>query len=62
MDTVLQCLPGVVYYLDDITEKGKDKAEHLPNLERVLSRIQEYGFCVHKENCFFMRDSVEYLQ
>ena len=61
MDTVLQGLPGVVCYLDDIIVTGKDKAEHLLNLERVLSRIQEYGFRVRKEKCFFMQDSVEYL-
>ena len=29
MDTVLQGLPGVVCYLDDIIVTGKNKAEHL---------------------------------
>ena len=58
MDIVLQGLPGIVCYLDDIIITGKDKQEHLNNLEQVLSRIQEYGFQVRKEKC---RDSVEYL-
>ena len=48
-------------YLDDIIITGKDKQEHLNNIEQVLSRIQEYGFRVRKEKCFFMQDSVEYL-
>ena len=61
MDIVLQGLPGVVCYLDDIIITGKDKQEHLNNLEQVLSRVQEYGFRVRKEKCFFMQDSVEYL-
>ena len=61
MDAILQGLPGVVCYLDDIIVTGKDKSEHLSNLERVLSRIQEYGFRVRKEKCSFMQDSVEYL-
>ena len=61
MDIVLQGLPGVVCYLDDIIITGKDKQEHLNNLEQVLSRIQEFGFRVRKEKCFFMQDSVEYL-
>jgi len=60
MDTVLQGLLGIVFYLDNIVT-GKDKAEHLLNLEKVLSRIQEYGFRVCKEKCFFIQDSVEYL-
>ena len=46
MDIVLQGLPGVVCYLDDVIINGKDKQEHLNNLEQVLSRIQEYGFRV----------------
>ena len=40
MDIVLQGLPGVVCYLDDIIVTGKDKTEHLCNLERVLNRIR----------------------
>ena len=60
-DIVLQGLPGVVCYLDDIIITGKDKLEHLNNLEQVLSRVQEYGFRVRKEKCFIMQDSVEYL-
>ena len=51
----------MVCYFDDIIVTGKDKAEHLLNLERVLSRIQEYGFHVSKEKCYFLQDSVEYL-
>ena len=54
MDTVLQGLPGIVCYLDDIIVMGKGKAEHLCNLERVL---RKWLSCM----CFFMQDSVEYL-
>ena len=50
MDIVLQGLPGVVYYFDDNIVMGKDKAEHLCNLERVLSRIQENGFVYAKRS------------
>ena len=55
MDTVLQGLPGVVCYLDDIIVTGKNKAEHLLNLERVLSRIQEYGLKCAKKNVSFCK-------
>ena len=50
METMLQGLSGVVCYLDDIIVTGKSEAEHLRNLERVLARIQKYGFQVRKEN------------
>ena len=56
----LQGLSGIVCYLDDIVT-GKFDAEHLQNLERVLAKIQEYGFQVRKEKCSFMQDSVQYL-
>ena len=40
---------------------GRDKAEQLCNLERVMNGIQENGLRVHKEKCSSMQDSVEYL-
>ena len=61
METMLQGLSGIVCYLDDIIVTGKSDAEHLQNLERVLAKIQEYGFQVCKEKCSFLQDSVEYL-
>jgi len=44
MDTVLQGLSGVVCYLDDIIVIGKNKSEHMFNLEQALNRIKESGF------------------
>jgi len=38
MDTVLQGLLGVVCYLDDIIVTGKNKSEHMFNLEQVLKQ------------------------
>ena len=61
MDQVLQGLPGVQCYLDDIIVTGKSKEEHLEVLEKVLQRLEEYGLKANKEKCKFLRDSVEYL-
>ena len=60
MDTMLQGLQGVMCYLDDIIVMGKNRKEHLQNLEVVLQHVQDYGFWLHKEKCF-LQDSVEYL-
>lgn len=43
MDTVLQDLPKVICYIDDILVTGSMEAEHLQNLEAVLKRLQRYG-------------------
>ena len=58
MDTILQGIPGVMCYIDDILITGKTDAEHLTNLDEVLQKLHKHGFC---EKCKFLADSVEYL-
>ena len=43
MDTVLQDLPKVICYLDDIFISGTTPQEHLDNVQKVLERLQQYG-------------------
>ena len=40
MDTVLQGLPNVICYLDDILITGHNEEEYLGNVEHVLERLQ----------------------
>ena len=61
MDTVLQGLPKVICYIDDVLVTGSTVAEHLENLERVLERLQQYHLRAKKSKCSFLCDSVEYL-
>ncbi len=58
MDQILQGIPGVICYIDDIMVTG---AEHLHNLESVLQRLQEYGGRLKLPKCRFLRKSVDYL-
>ena len=60
MDAVLQGIPQVICYIDNILVTGKTKAEHLSNLEEVLKRLWEHGVCLKKEK-LFLQDLVEYL-
>ena len=41
MDSLLQDIPHVAAYLDDILITGKDNKEHLRNLDEVLHRLEE---------------------
>ena len=61
MGTILQGLPRVIYYLDDILVMGSTPQEHLQNLAVVLERLSQHGLQLKEENCSFMQDSVDHL-
>ena len=61
MDSILQGIPHVICYIDDILITGATVAEHDSNLDEVLRRLQEYGVRLKREKCSFFKESVEYL-
>ncbi len=61
MDQILQGLPNVHSYLDNILVTGSDDEQHQKNVNAVLSRLDEFGLCVQREKCEFFKDSLEYL-
>ena len=61
MDTVLQGLPKVICYLDDILISASTPEEHLDNVKQVLQRLEQYGIRARKSKCAFMCTAVEYL-
>ncbi|XP_026142558.1 uncharacterized protein K02A2.6-like [Carassius auratus] len=56
MNQILQGLPNVHCYLDDILVTGQTEAEHLENLDAVLGWLH-----AEKGKCDFFKDSLEYL-
>ena len=61
MESLLQGLPGVCIYLDDILVTGTSDEEHLHNLSRVLQRLETAGMKLKKEKCAFLLPRVDYL-
>ena len=61
MDTILQGIPGVICYIDDILITGKDRESHIQSLTEVLKRLRYYNIRASKEKCAFLRKSVEFL-
>ena len=51
MESVLQGIPGVCTYTDDMLVTGQDEQEHLDHLEEVLRRLREAGMRLKKEKC-----------
>ena len=54
-------LPGVAAFQDDILISGKNAEDHLSNLERLLTRLNDKGLRCRREKCHFAQPSVEYL-
>ncbi len=61
MESLLQDIPGIVVYIDDILVTGSTNADHLVALEEVLSRMETAGLRLRKSKCKFMAPSVTYL-
>ena len=61
MENVLQGIPKVTVYIDDILISGTNEEEHLKTLAWVLGRLEQAGFRVQKPKCEFMAPSVTYL-
>ena len=61
MEQILQGIPRVVAFMDDIELTGATVEEHLDRLDQVLRRLEEHSLRLQKSKCEFLKDRVEYL-
>ena len=57
MEQILQGIPGLVVFMDDIELTGTTAEEHLDRLQR----LEEHGLRLQKSRSEFLKDRVEYL-
>ena len=60
-DQILQGIPVVFCYLEDVIMTGSTVAEHVERIYMVLRKLEEYGLKANREKCKFLRSFVEYL-
>jgi len=60
MENLLQGIPNVVIYLEDILITGKTESEHLSTLAKALTKLNKPGY-KHETKCKFMAKSVVFL-
>jgi len=58
---MLQGIPGVSVFIDDIFISCETQAEHLESLEEVFMRLASVGLSVKRSKCKFLVPSTEFL-
>ena len=61
MSHVLNGLPGVLCYLDDILVFASSQEEHDQRLRNVLVRLQDSGVKLNASKCNFSVEEIEFL-
>ncbi len=61
MEGLLQGIPGIAIYLDDILIIGRDYQEHLHTLSQVLKRLKDGRLRLKREKCAIMQREAEFL-
>ncbi len=61
MATILEGVPGVKKYLDDLIVYGETVEEHDVTLSTVLQKLKEAGLVLNEKKCNFRQTSLRFL-
>ena len=61
IDQLIQGIPRIVAYLDDILISGRTMEEHDRNLRAVFMRLRDAGLRLKGDKCEFRKSSISYL-
>lgn len=61
MENVLQGIPNVIVFLDDVLITGKTESDHLRNLSKVLTKLEKAGLRARKSKYKFMAKPMVFL-
>lgn len=61
MEKLLQGIPGVVNFVDDIVVTGPTRQAHLANLNEVFKRFSDAGLKLRADKCDFFKKDITFL-
>ena len=61
MESLLQGIPHVAVWIDDILVVGKTRKDHLKHSKEVLARLDKAGIHLKLKKCAFLQGEVVYL-
>ncbi|XP_052750764.1 uncharacterized protein K02A2.6-like [Galleria mellonella] len=61
LDKLLEDIPNVAVYFDDIAITGKNDLDHLRTLSIVLEKLEKAGLKVNLKKCSFFQEEIEYV-
>ena len=62
MEVMLQGIPNVVHYVDDICIHTKDWETHTHTHESVLDRLKKHNFIISPEKINFGKKCIDFLE
>lgn len=60
-ESLLQGLPHVIAYIDDMLVTGRMELDHLQNVDKILTRLEATGMRLKVSKCKFLQPEVQYL-
>ena len=61
IEQILQGIPHVICFQDDILISSYTVSEQLSTLEKVFDRLQKYNVHLNTERCKYLETKVEFL-
>ena len=61
MDSILMDIPHVFVYIDDVLVASSSPQEHLEDLTRLFTHLQENGLVINAKKCVFGQPSLDFL-
>ena len=61
MHEVLQGIPNVFCFIDDLLIFSRNKKEHIRHLQLVFERLSQYGLILNRDKCIFKVPEIDFL-